>query len=62
MDAEKEMPSIKGCIAKEMRALGHFSVSAMPRKMKLLVGLQCLIKAAFNSSDIQDSVENLSFW
>lgn len=59
---EKEMPSVKGCITKQGRALGHFSANAMLRKTKLLVGLQCLIKVVFSSSNIQDSVKNLSFW
>lgn len=59
---EKAMPSVKGYITKQMRALGHFSARAMLRKTKLLVGLQRLIKVVFSSSDIQDSVKNLSFW
>lgn len=59
---EKEMPSVKECITKQGRALDHFSANAMLRKTKLLVGLQCLIKVVFSSSNIQDSVKNLSFW
>lgn len=53
MDVGKGVPSIKGCIAKQVRASVHFSVSARMRKVKLLMGLPHLIKAVFSSSGIQ---------
>lgn len=53
LDVGKGVPSIKGCIAKQVRASVHFSVSARMRKVKLLMGLPHLIKAVFSSSDIQ---------